>query len=273
MFIGIDIGGTHIRIASGQKGKIDQRLDFPTKEFQASIQEIKKAVESLATDENVEGIGVGVPGPLETKTGKLAAPPHMVGWQNVFLAEILSKLLNKPVRVAHDASVAALGEYVYGAGKGKNPLLYVTVSTGIGIGLIVHGKIYSGVFNPEAGHQILGLTGTKCACGQEADLEVFSSGDGLKIITGKHPVEVEGTEIWDRAMEWLGVGFANLILHYSPEILVVGGGMTKHQKQFFPLVEASLKKHLHQLPPVPLIPAGLGQNSGLIGALTLAERS
>jgi len=271
MFIGIDIGGTHIRVASGQRGKISQKVDFPTAEFHTSIQDIKEAVQALSKGIQIEKVGVGVPGALNIRTGKLIHTAHLIGWDNIEIADIFTKLLKLPVLVGHDASVAALGEFHHGAGKNKNPMLYLTVSTGIGVGLIVDGKMYKGVYNPEAGHQILSLTGNKCICGQEADLETYASGAGIEKLTGKHPVEVEGTKIWAEAMEWLGIGVANLILHYAPEIVVIGGGMTKHKNLFFPLLESSLKNHLRQLPPAPIVPAALGQDSGIIGALTLAE--
>ena len=271
MFIGIDIGGTHTRIATGGRGKIKKRADFPTKEFQTSIQEIKEAAENLSQGETIKRIGVAVPGPLDMRTGKLLGSPHLVGWNNIEIADIFANLLKTEAVVGHDASVAALGEFRFGAGRGKNPMLYITVSTGIGIGLIVGGKIFKGIYNPEAGHQILGKSGTKCTCGQEADLETYASGTGIKAASDKEPVDVEGTQVWSEAMEWLGIGVANMILHYAPEIVIIGGGMTKHKDLFFPPLEASLKKHLHQIPPVSIVPSGLGQDSGIIGAITLAE--
>jgi len=273
MYIGIDIGGTHIRAALGEQGKIEKRLDFPTREFQTSIQEIKEAVENLSAGQSIRRIGIGVPGPMNFRTGRLLGPPHLIGWNNVEIADVFAKLLKTGVVIGHDASVAAFGEYHYGAGKFKNPLLYYTVSTGIGVGLIVDGKMYKGLYNPEAGHQILGREGRLCLCQQQGDLETYSSGEGLRILTGLDPVKLEETKLWEEALEWLSIGLANSILHYSPEIVVIGGGMTRHKNLFFPPLEKFLKKHLHQIPAVPIVPSGLGQESGLIGAITLAESS
>jgi len=271
MFIGIDIGGTHTRVASGTQGKIGQKIDFPTREFQTTIQDIKEAVETISNNNPVTRIGVGVPGPFDFRTGKTLHPPHLVGWDNIEIVNYFSNLLKTKVVVGHDASVAALGEYHYGAGRLKNPMLYYTVSTGIGVGLVVNGKMYKGIYNPEAGHQILGREGRLCLCKQEEDLETYSSGQGLEILTGQDPVELEKTKIWEEALEWLSIGLANSILHYSPEIVVIGGGMTKHKNLFFPPLEKFLKRHLHQVPPVPIVPAALGQDAGIVGALTLAE--
>lgn len=273
MFIGIDIGGTHIRVARGADGKIQQKFDFPTKEFHASIQNIKQAVEKLSLDEKIQKIGVGIPGFLNTKKGIIIKSPHLVGWNNIELADIFSKMLKQKVIVGHDASVAALGEATYGAGKGKDPVLYFTVSTGIGSGLVVNGKIYYGVFNPEAGHQILSRNAPKHPGAPAADLESLSSGSALERIYNKNPLEMEGEKEWFDAIDWLAVGITNSILHFSPEVVVIGGGMTKHREVFFPPLKKSLQKYLTELPQVPVIPSGLGQDSGIIGALTLAQQS
>ncbi len=273
MYIGIDIGGTHIRVARGENGKIAQKLDFPTKEFHASIQEIKGAVEKLSRDSEIRKIGVGIPGFLNTKKGVITQSPHLVGWNNIELAYIFSKMLKQKVAIGHDASVAALGEATHGAGKGKSPVLYFTVSTGIGSGLIVDGKIYYGIFNPEAGHQILSSQAPKHPGAPAADLESLSSGSALERIYNKTPAEVEGKKEWFDALDWLAVGLTNSILHFSPEIVVIGGGMTKHKEIFFPPLKKSLQKYLTELPLVPVVPSGLGQDSGIIGALTLAQKS
>ncbi|OGY23385.1 MAG: hypothetical protein A2172_04110 [Candidatus Woykebacteria bacterium RBG_13_40_15] len=272
MYIGIDIGGTHTRVASGAQGKIQQRLDFPTKEFKQGIQDIKEAVQKVSS-EKIERVVIGLPGPIETKTGKLLEPPNLVGWDRVNVADTFSKILNAQVVVEHDVSVAALGESLYGAGAGKNPVLYITVSTGIGMGLVVDGKIYKGVYNPEAGEQILSKAGPTCSCGQESDLESLSAGSSLKRLTGKDPKDLVGSKAWTDAMDWLGIGITNSILHYSPEIVVIGGGLSEAGDRFFDPVRKSVKKHLKILPQVPIVPAALAPNSGLIGAITLAETS
>ena len=273
MFIGIDIGGTHIRVATGGGGRIKDKVDFPTREFQASIQEIKEAVERLSQDSSVQAVGIGVPGFLNIRQGKITHSPNLIGWDNIELADIFSKMLRKKVIVGHDASVAALGESVYGAGRGKDPVLYFTVSTGIGSGLVTGGKIYHGVFNPEAGHQLLNKEGPKHKGAPAADLESLASGSALKKVFGKTPVEVEGAKEWLDALDWLAIGLTNSILHFSPEIVVIGGGMTKHKDIFFTPLKKLLQKYLTELPTVPLVPAGLGQDSGVVGALTLAEQN
>ena len=273
MYIGIDIGGTHIRVATGANGEIKQKIDFPTKEFHASIQEIKGAVEKLSQTDHIIRIAVGVPGPLNTRLLKTIRPPNLIGWDNIEIGDILSKLLKSKVVVVNDASAAALGEATYGAGKGKNPVLYYTVSTGIGTGLIVNGKIFHGIINPEGGHQIIDRGGPRHKGAPAGDLESLSSGSAIKRLYGETPTEAEGEPEWMEAIDWLAIGLTNSILHFSPEIVVVGGGMTKHRHAFFSPLNKSIEKYLKEVPQVPIVPTGLGQDSGIIGALTLAERS
>ncbi len=272
MFIGIDIGGTHIRVGIGSNGSIKEKRDFKTREFHENIQEIKEAVLDLSKTIQVEAVGIGIPGFLNIKEGKITHSPNLVGWDNIELVDIFSKILEKKVYLGHDASVAALGEATYGAGKGRNPVLYFTVSTGVGSGLIINGNMFHGVFNPEAGHQILKKDGVGHTGAPAADLESLASGSAIKRLYNKTPEEVEGTKQWIEAMDWLAVGLTNSILHYSPEIVIIGGGMTKHTDNFFQPLKKSMKNYLIELPQVPIVPAALGQDSGIIGALTLAEK-
>ena len=273
MYIGIDIGGTHIRVATGKNGKIEKKIDFPTREFHASIQEIKEAVEKLSDGIHIEAVGIGIPGFLNLRKGMITHSPNLVGWDHIDLADIFSKVLAKKVFVNHDASVAALGEAIYGAGRGKNPVLYFTVSTGVGSGLVANGKIFHGVFNPEAGHQILSREGKAHPGAPAADLESLISGSAFQRVFEKAPAEMEGSEAWFQALDWLAIGLTNTILHFSPEIVIIGGGMTKHREIFFGPLKKALKTYLKELPEVPVVPSGLGQESGIVGAITLAEKN
>lgn len=272
MYIGIDIGGTHIRVGASVDGKtLKEKLDFPTKEFEQSFSEIINAVKTF--DSKVKSIGVSVPGPLSSKTNLILASPNLKGFNEKPLKEMLEDKLKVPVKVEHDASVAALAEATLGAGKDKNPVLYITVSTGIGSGLIVDGKIYRGLYNPEAGHQIIDTHGPKCHCGQSGDLESFSSGESIKTKVGRHPKEVEGLREWYDALDILAIGITNSILHYSPEIVVIGGGMSKNQKIFFEPLRDGVKKYLKMLPEVPIVRAALAPDSSLVGAILLAKQA
>ncbi len=182
----------------------------------------------------------------------------------------MRKDLQIPVFVGHDATLASLAEFKHGNQKGKDPFLYITVSTGLGVGLIHDGKPLHGLYHPHAGHQFVEGGGIKCWCGQESDLESTVSGWALREMTGKHPQEVEGTDLWDKSMDILSKGISNLIMSYSPEVVVIGGGMTKHKDIFFDPVITGVKKYLKIIPAPPIYPASLDE-PGIIGAIEFAQ--
>jgi len=262
MSIGIDIGGTHTRIGIGNSGSVEKKDDFPTGEFSKTIEEIKKAVKRFSPQQNTK-VGVACPGPIETKTGKLGNLNNLPSFSGKNLKEVLERELSLSVTVEHDASLAALAEARYGAGKGKDPVLYYTVSTGIGTGLIYHGEVYRGVFNPEAGQQIV--------TGVNRNLEKVASGTALKEIYGKDPAKIVGTPEWDKALERLARGITNSILHYSPEIVIIGGGLTTNQEAFFEPLVGKIRDFLTTFPLPAIIHPALGENSTLIGAIELAD--
>jgi predicted NBD/HSP70 family sugar kinase len=271
MYISIDIGGTHTRVARGEKDQISQRTDFPTQDFPETLQKIKTSVLNLSSNKQIDGIGVSVVGPLNFVEKRLLRPTHLPNWEGVEIKKELESALGRQVFIAHDAATSGYGEWKYGAGKGSNPLLYYTISTGIGIGLIVDGKIFHGVYNIEAGHQILDKTGPLCPCGQHGDLDIFLSGKEVEKRTGKSSKELEGSETWDEMIDRLAIGITNSILHYSPEKVVVGGAQTHNQPLFYPPLERAVAQYLKHTPIVPILPSQFRDNSGLIGAFALAE--
>ncbi|OGY32049.1 MAG: hypothetical protein A3A57_02940 [Candidatus Woykebacteria bacterium RIFCSPLOWO2_01_FULL_41_12] len=269
MYLGIDIGGTHIRIAVGQKGKIEKKEDFPTKTFSESKQDIKKAVDNIGR-KNIHSIGISVPGPIKFRENKIIKPNKFKAWDGVDLAREFEEILDLPVFIGHDASLAALAEYTYGKYRGNDPLLYITVSTGIGVGLVTNGSIFHGLYYPHAGHMYTGSEGLKDWCGQKSDLESTVGGWALQEISGKKPVEIEGTDLWYKSMDILSKGICNFILSYSPEVVVLGGGMTKHYDMFFRPVINGVNKYLKIFPVPPIYPPSIEEPS-LLGAVTLAE--
>src|SRR3989344_4441483 len=269
MYIGVDIGGTHIRVAAGKRGKIEKKEDFPTKTFVESKQDIANAIEMIGKT-TIQAIGISVPGPIKFKENKIIEPNKFKAWAGVDLAKEFEAILNLPVFVCHDASLAALAEYTYGKHSGSDPLLYITVSTGIGVGLVTNGSILHGLYYPHAGHMYVGNGGLKDWCGQESDLESTVGGWALQKISGKKPLEIEGTGLWSKSMDTLSKGICNFILSYSPEIVVIGGGMTKHYNMFFDPIQSGVNKYLKIFPVPPIYPASIEEPS-LLGAITLAE--
>jgi len=265
MFIGVDIGGTHTRVATGEKSKIFEKVDFPTKDFDKTITLICNTVKKL-THNKVSTIGISIASPYNFSKKTLLRPPNLPdqdSWENKNIAKEISDIVGIHTVAAHDASVIALAIATYGAGKGKNPVLYYTVSTGIGSGLVVDGKIYHGIHNPEPGHQILSKG--------DGSLESLASGRALKRKYKKEPKDIEGSPEWEEAMEYVAIGISNSILHFSPEIVVIGGGMTKHGEVFFTPVKKYLEKYVNIVPLPLVVPSTLGQDNGLIGALELAR--
>jgi glucokinase len=189
LVIGVDLGGTQVRAALVQDGKLLSRVGYLTEDeagFEAVMRRIKEAISEAARQggvplERVAGIGIGAPGPLDSRTGILFAPPNLKGWHNVPLRQILYDEFSLPVFLGNDANLAGLGEHVYGAGRGVADMVYVTVSTGIGGGVIIGGRVLEGVSGTagEIGHMTIDIRGPRCNCGNTGCLEVLASGTAI----------------------------------------------------------------------------------------------
>lgn len=189
LVIGVDLGGTQVRAALVQDGKLLSRVGYLTEDeagFESVMRRIKDAIREAARQggaplEQVAGIGIGAPGPLDSRTGILFAPPNLKGWHNVPLRQILYDEFSLPVFLGNDANLAGLGEHVYGAGRGVPDMVYVTVSTGIGGGVIIGGRVLEGVSGTagEIGHMTIDIRGPRCNCGNTGCLEVLASGTAI----------------------------------------------------------------------------------------------
>jgi glucokinase len=187
--IGVDLGGTQVRAALVQDGKLLSRVGYLTQDedgFEAVLLRIKEAIRQAAIQagvplEHVVGIGIGAPGPLDSRTGILFAPPNLKGWHNVPLRQLLYEEFSLPVYLGNDANLAGLGEHIYGAGRGVPDMIYVTVSTGIGGGVIIGGRVLEGVSGTagEVGHMTIDIHGPRCNCGNIGCLEVLASGTAI----------------------------------------------------------------------------------------------
>ncbi len=189
LMIGVDLGGTQVRAALVQDGKLLSRVGYLTQDedgFEAVLLRIKEAIRQAASQagvplEQVVGIGIGAPGPLDSRTGILFAPPNLRGWHNVPLRQLLYEEFNLPVYLGNDANLAGLGEHIYGAGRGVPDMIYVTVSTGIGGGVIIGGRVLEGVSGTagEVGHMTIDIHGPRCNCGNIGCLEALASGTAI----------------------------------------------------------------------------------------------
>ena len=313
--IGIDVGGT--KVAGGLvnlKARLVKSLVVPTRAeegFETSFGRITDVISSLLSHaggkESVLGIGICAPGPLNPKTGLVINPPNLPGWRNVQLARMVEKKFDVPTKVENDANAAGLAEVLFGAAVGLNDIFYVTVSTGIGTGIIIDKKIYHGKNGVagEGGHVSIDYRSPyRCGCGTQGCIEALAAGPAmarrarvrleqehstpslLRELTQGHlgritPKMIEeaarrsdrvAKEILDETGFFLGVWLAGMITLFDPEAIVIGGGVAKIGKPLFDKVRETIPNHtINRLfaRKTPLLPAKLQTHVGIFGAASL----
>ena len=309
-----DLGGTKIATALvSPDGEIICQEHIPTlaeEGVDAVISRMLAAADSVIgradlSRSSFTSIAVAAAGAIDSKKGIVTASPNLPGWHDIHLKEIVQRAIGLETFVINDASAAALGEHCFGAGKGVNNLIYVTVSTGIGAGIIVDGKLYSGVSGSagEVGHMSIDVNGPRCNCGNFGCLEMLASGkavareaqrliaQGAKTriiqlaegepqnITAKIVAAAaqEGdslaSEIISRAATYLGVGLANLVNIFNPEMIIIGGGVAKTGDMLLDTARKVVAERAFQLPAqrVRIVPSQLGDNAAVIGAVAFGQ--
>lgn len=276
VYIGLDIGGTKIlAAAAGEDGKILRKaMAWTPLDLGEGLDLLKKMARDVSNGEKILAIGASIGGPLDWKRG-VVSPLHQPGWRNVPLKEIMEAEFGCPFYVDVDTNVAALGEWRARSGRDSR-LLYLTISTGMGGGFIVDGKIYRGKNegHPEVAHQCISWKGkhesVRCECGAEGCLEGLVSGNAIRRIYGK-PAEKISDEELDEVAYNLGQGLRNLAAIYAPDLIAIGGGVAvgAGERLLGParkVMEANLK-----IVPVPKVePSVLGYETALVGAIVLA---
>jgi glucokinase len=287
----IDIGGTKIAVGIVEaQGRILAQAETPTDPglgYPAAIDRIENALRRLLNEcgRAIEGIGIGSTGPIDFETGIYGEVGTLPGWQGSPLAGDLERRFGLPVAVENDADAAALGEAVWGAGRGSRSLLYVTISTGIGVGILLDGKLYRGAggAHPEIGHHVLDASGPVCYCGASGCWEALASGpaleawmraQGSEALSARRIFELarEGDplalEAIHREAHYLGLGLANLVTMFCPQTIVLGGGMMLSADLLLPRALDVVKRTCTQVPAgnTSIVLAGLGRHSGLLGA-------
>ncbi|HXF70971.1 MAG TPA: ROK family protein [Thermoflexus sp.] len=304
VYIAVDLGGTNIRAARcAEDGQILARAQIPTRPeegVEAVIARIIGAIEAVWTgEEPVEAIGVGAPGPLDPQTGVVFTAPNL-GWENVPLADRLRERFRVPCFVGNDANLAALGEWKYGVGRGHAHLVYLTISTGIGGGVITHGVLLEGAhgLGAELGHIVLeAQEGPRCGCGRTGCLEALASGTAIarmareawargEPVPWPDPSAVTAADvaeaatrgdpvagvIMDRAAFYLGVGIASFWHIFNPTLIILGGGVMKTGDWFLEKIRAYARDRAMTPNYVtPIVRAALGDDVGLLGALAYAQ--
>ena len=308
--IGIDVGGTNVKIALvNEKGGIVYSNSIPTRAemgYEYTVNSMKEAIKELLKETNtsakdVEGMGFGFPGQIDCQKGIVRLAPNIPGWVDVPIAEIMEKEFGIPTRVDNDVRCAALGELNFGAGKGCENLVCITVCTGIGSGLIINGKLVRGASNAagEIGHIKLDMTGGPlCGCGDRGCLEAFASGPSIVAMAEEYikggkstkyrelanpditPYVVsvaaqQGDPVAKRIFtiigEYIGVGLASVVNLLNPEKIIIGGGVAAAGDILMTPIKETLVKRAMPISggAVEVVPAQLGNTAGVIGASLL----
>lgn len=277
MYLVFDIGGSKIRLAISKDKQIFGEpviLDTP-KDFDEGITLIKKTVDELRGGEKIIACAGGVAGVLDKSKSELARAPHLDSWAWKPLKEKLEEALNAPVRLENDSAVVGLGEAQEGRGKGQKIVAYLTVSTGVGGARIVGGRIDENSLGFEPGHQIIDPNGPAClACGVKGHLEALISGHEVGIRYKMKPYEIADANVWEELSKYLAMGVNNLLVHWSPDIVVIGGSMMKSVGIPIERVRAHLKEMFKIFPAIPPVElASLGDLGGLYGGLAMLREN
>ncbi|HAW60418.1 MAG TPA: hypothetical protein DCW86_03015 [Actinobacteria bacterium] len=305
--IGVDIGGTKIMggvVDDGGNLLTSLKKPTPTTNARVLIEAVKEVIGELLTrDPGVLGTGLGVAGLVDWEEGMVTFSPNLP-LKGVPLREEVRSFFGLPTFVDNDANVAALGECRYGAGERSSNLVFIILGTGIGGGIIVDGKIYRGTrgYAGEIGHMVIDPRGPLCGCGNHGCLEALASGQAIAVrareavaggrassilelaggkvenITAKTVTtatgkgDVLGREILSEAGRMLGIGLANLVNVFDPEIIIAGGGLAEAGELILGPAREELEKRVMSPDSrrVEIVQAKLGAEAGVIGAATMA---
>ncbi len=305
---GIDIGGTKIAVAlENHAGERFAARRLPTEVRlgpERILENISRTIEEMLaeTGTKLTAIGIGCPGPIDIERGLVLAPTNLPDWIDFPIVELVQKRFNVPILLDNDANAAALGEYFYGAGRGFKDVFYVTISTGIGGAIICDGRIHHGVQAGagEIGHTVVNPNGTCCRCGIYGCLETIASGTNiarrmkemlaarngksiadLDEITAETVVEaVRGGDaaalsIWNETIRFLGIGIGNAVTLIAPEAVIIGGGVAAAGELLLEPLRCEIRKNVSMVPfeKVEILQASLGSESGVCGALMLAQKA
>jgi glucokinase len=287
--LAIDVGGTWLRVARVTAlGRVLDRRRQPTPaggDAAAVVEAVGRLAAQLGGPARLAG--VAAPGPVDPASGTVYSPPNLPGWGAYPLRSRLADRLGCPVWVHNDANLAALGEARFGAGRGADPLVYLTVSTGIGGGVILGGRIFEGAHGlaGELGHVIVRAGGPRCNAGHAGCLEALASGTAVQrraaelAGTAGEPAAAEvaqaaaaGTawaiQVLEEAGEALGLAIGGLINAFDPAWVVLGGGLTGAWELWAPAMQRSAEAvaMARAQRPVDIRRAALGDDGGLIGA-------
>jgi len=313
--LAVDLGGTKIIVAIiSDKGQVTAReyyLTLAEEGPQPVIDRILSAIDHILGLVNLDSsklhsISLAAAGAIDLDKGLVTLSPNLPGWHNIPLRDIVKEKHGVDTFLINDASAAALGEHHFGAGRGVNNLVLLTLGTGIGGGIIINGKLYSGPRGSagEIGHATIDVNGPRCSCGNVGCLEMLASGTAIaqeairrisqgerssltKILDGKAgniTAEAVGVaakngdslalEVISKAATYLGVAMVNLVNIFNPEMIIIGGGMAQMGDLLLDTARQVVKERAFPLSAqaVRIVTAQLGDNAGVLGAAVFARQ-
>lgn len=295
--VGVDIGGTKVAIAVvTQEGKIIADTVIPTDLTISPEKMIERICETInnvmdqsqIAKADIVGIGIGAPGPLDSKAGVITCPPNLKSWIDIPIKKLVEARLSIPVTLENDANAAALAEKWVGAATDTENFTYITISTGVGAGVIVEGRLLRGLKGNagDIGHTVVDPSYGTCPCGQDGCLEWIASGTAIarqgSEVLGKDVTTQEIFELYEQGdnqivplidgiLKVLGQACVTIINTFDPEKIVIGGGVSKVGDTLFNPIQDYISKFA--LNPTgrqtQVVPAKLDQSSGVIGAAAL----
>lgn len=259
-----------MRVAAGDKKGVLNPLILPTpQDFNIAIKRFTDMAKKIAKGKKIVFCAGGVPGPLNKQKTEVLNAPNLPRWNHKPFAKAIAKALKCRVILENDASLASLGEAVFGAGKNKKIVAFLTIGTGVGGARIVNGKIDKNIFGFEPGHQIIAENK-----GQSQTLESLIGGRALEKKYGKSAPKITSRIIWEKELKYLAFGINNIIVLWSPEIVVLGGALIIKSGQLgISKISAEIRQENKIFPKLPQIKKSqLGDLAGLYGALTILKK-
>ncbi len=305
----VDLGGTRIRTARyTPDGRMEKRIAVPTPSAEGPetvLERIRETVRAVwpEGDTPVAALSISAPGPVDAHRGVVRFTPNISRWKDVPLRDLMADTFGVPTFVANDANLAALGEFRFGAGRGVRDLVYLTISTGIGGGIIIDGRLFEGGqgLGGEVGHMVIEPHGPPCGCGGYGCLEAVASGTAIArearaaVARGEasllarwkdHPEEItartvaeaaaQGDElsrqILARAGAYIGLALVSLMYLLNPALFVLGGSVVKAGDLLLEPLRQTVRERVQPVywENTPIVQAALGDDVVLLGALALA---
>ena len=290
--LGLDIGGTKIAAGvvdadGGVHGFVTAPSDSDATSGVERLFELgRRSIAESGLD--VEAVGIGCGGPLDSDKGLLIAPLHLPGWKDVPVAGLATAAFDRPAFLDNDGTAGAAGEHRFGAGRGTHAMVYLTISTGVGGGVVLDGAVQRGRSGNggELGHVTVDWRGRRCrGCGRHGCLEAYCSGTSIAeraveagmgagvtaadVAQAAQAGDEVASRVWDETCEALACGLTSIANLFEPEVIVLGGGVVRTGEQLLAPVRASVAEQMIG-PPVSIVAAASGDAVGVVGAAAIA---